>query len=80
MNLHIQQPTLWRTASFGDAADTSPMEMHELGQHLRQCSQAHGRLFLLRCGVDALHQGLLGRFVTSLTVLVALVGATLLVL
>ncbi len=28
---------LWSTASFGDAADTTPQELDELRAHLAQC-------------------------------------------
>ena len=79
MNLHIQPQNFWRTSSFGDAAATSPMEISDLGQHMQQCSRPHSRLFLLRCGIDDLHERLLARFVTSLTVLIALFGAALVV-
>ena len=27
----------WSTASFGDAVDTSPMELSALGEHLHLC-------------------------------------------
>lgn len=80
MNLQMHPHAHWSTASFGDAADTSPVELEGLGQHLQQCSRPRSRWFALRCGMDTLHQGLLARFVTSLTLLVALVGLAMLVL
>jgi hypothetical protein len=80
MNSHMSPRTFWSTASFGDAADTSPGELSELGQHMQQCSRPRNNWFVLRCGVDAVHEGLLARFVTSLALLVALVGATVLVI
>jgi hypothetical protein len=79
MNLHMPPRTFWSTASFGDTADTSPMELDELGQHMQQCSQPHSRFFSLRQSVHTVHQGLLARFVTSLALMVALVGTTVLV-
>lgn len=36
---------LWRTASFGDAPDTSPMELSALGEHLDLCIGSKGRTF-----------------------------------
>jgi hypothetical protein len=80
MNSHMSPRTFWSTASFGDVADTLPGDLTELGQHVQQCSQPRSPWFLLRSGIDTLHQGLLARFVTSLALLVALVGATVLVI
>ncbi len=80
MNLQMHPHAHWSTASFGDAADTSPMELEGLGQHMQQCSQPRTRWFALRCGVDTLHQGLLARFVTSLTLVVAVALVAVLVL
>lgn len=78
------QPHLhaWTTSSFGDAADTSPMELSALGEHLSQCQSLSGRLFDLRCRAASLHSFVAARFVTTVVVLLAtgLTGAALLVL
>ena len=79
MNHHLPPLTFWSTSSFGNTADTTPGELDGLGQHMQQCSRRRTRWFALRCGLDTLHQGLLARFVTSLTLLVALLGAAVLV-
>jgi hypothetical protein len=79
MHLQLPHSGQWRTSSFGEAADTSPMEINELGQHMQQCSRPASHLFTLRCGVDAVHQGLLARFVTSLALVVALLGMAVVV-
>jgi hypothetical protein len=86
MNLQMSPRISWSTAAFGDAANISPValdELDELGQHMQQCSHLRSRagrhFFALRCGVDRLHQGLVARFVTSLTLVLALVGTTVLV-
>ncbi len=79
MDLHLQPLTPWRTASLGGAANTSPMELQQLGHPVQQCSHPRNRLFLLRSGVGAVHQGLLARFVTTLTVSVALLGMAVIV-
>jgi hypothetical protein len=69
----------WSTASFGGNADTSPMELSALGDHLGRCKQHHGGLFAVRCGVDLVHGFVASRFVTTLAVLTLLIGALLLV-
>ena len=53
------------------------MELHALGEHMQQCSRQRGALFVLQCRAQAMHRGLLARFVTSLTLLAALAGAAL---
>lgn len=72
----------WSTSSYGDAADTSPMELSALGEHLSQCKSMSGRLFALRCSAASLHTFVASRFVTTLVVVLAtgLTGAALLVL
>ena len=77
MNTSSNRPALWSTASFGTPAHTSPMELHALGEHMQQCSRQRGALFVLQCRAQAMHRGLLARFVTSLTLLAALAGAAL---
>jgi hypothetical protein len=59
----------WTTASFGDAADTSPMELSVLGHHLQRCGHANSRLFNARCAADWLHGLVAPRLVTTLVVL-----------
>ncbi len=44
----------WSTSSFGSAADTSPMELAALGEHLRRCASARGALFPLKSAGEAL--------------------------
>mgnify|MGYP003439122765 FL=1 len=64
----------WTTSAFGDAADTSPMELSALGEHKDSCNGSRGRWFKLRCAVDAMHGAVAARFVTTLVVLAALIG------
>jgi hypothetical protein len=45
MQTPIQSGPHWSTASFGDTADTSPMELSALGDHLDLCRGLRGRLF-----------------------------------
>lgn len=65
----------WTTASLGGAADTSPMELSALGDHLDRCREQHGAWFALRCFGEALHQFVASRFVTTLVVATVLMGA-----
>ena len=61
----------WSTASFGTEADTSPMELSALNEHLLHCNTSHGLVFRLRCAAEALNSFVSVRFMTSLA-LVAL--------
>ena len=42
----------WSTSCFGDAAQTSPMELSALGEHLQHCSATPRPLMRLRCAVE----------------------------
>jgi len=64
----------WSTASFGDSADTKPMELSALGEHLHLCRSLSGRLFVLRCGAEAVQGFVAARFVTTVVVLALLIG------
>ena len=71
----------WSTASFGGSADTSPMELRALGEHLSHCRGIHGRFFQLSCAGERANQQLTCRLVTTLVVaglLLAGLGALLL--
>lgn len=77
MNRSAIATTRWSTASFADAADTSPMELSALSDHLGLCHGARGRWFTLRCAADALHGFMASRLVTTVLLvgLLALAGA-----
>ena len=64
----------WATSSFATTADTLPLEMSALGEHLELCRSASGRLFLLRCGADAVHRFVAPRMMTTLAVCTLLIG------
>ena len=69
----------WTTASFGDTAETSPMELSALGDHLSDCRSSRGRLFNLRCHAASVHRFVAARFVTTVVVLASgLTGVALL--
>ena len=59
----------WSTASFGDTADTSPMELSVLGEHLDLCKGSQGRLFTLQCIAETMKGFVAARFVTTLVLI-----------
>jgi hypothetical protein len=75
MSNSILTPSRWRTASFGQLADTLPTELADLGTHLGQCQRSSGRWVKLQCAGHATSGFVHTRVVTSLLVVAALVGA-----
>jgi hypothetical protein len=67
----------WSTSSYGHSVDTSPMELNALGDHLQQCSAGNPRLQALQRGVQAVHGWVAPRFVSTLAVLVVVLGGLL---
>lgn len=74
MNTRAIAPSSWTTASFGDAADTSPMELSALSEHLDLCRGARGRLFSLHCAAESAHRFMAARLVTTAAVAALLIG------
>ena len=74
MNTTVIFTPFWSTASFGDTAVTSPMELSALGDHLDLCRGSRGPLFVLSCIGQTLHGFVAARFVTTLVVVVLLMG------
>lgn len=74
MNSQAIPTPVWSTASFAAAADTLPMELSTLGDHLVRCRGSRGRLFALRCAADTTHGFVAARFVTSLVVVTAVLA------
>lgn len=68
MNAFAVKPRRWTTASIPDATDTSPMELSELGAHVDRCNGCRGRWFTLRCAVDAMHDFVAPRLITTLLI------------
>lgn len=79
MSKNIIFKSRWSTASFGDTADTSPVELSALGAHLELCQKSHGRLFFLQCAVQTMHGFVVGRFVTTVVLVALLIGVLSLV-
>ena len=68
----------WRTTSFGDSTDTSPIDLQALGQHVRGCSGADARLVALRGAAQVLRRFAAARRISTLVVLTLLTAALLL--
>ena len=79
MKLNAISSPSWRTASFGDTADTSPAELAELGQHIDHCRGHRGNLFTLRCLAERANGFIASRFVTTLAVAALVIGGLALV-
>ena len=73
MNSHVTAPR-WTTSSYGDAADTSPMELSALGEHLDLCKGSRGHLFTLQCVAETMNGFVAPRFVTTVVVIALLIG------
>jgi hypothetical protein len=80
MNRKTAANPFWSTASFGETADTSPMELSALGEHLDLCKESHGRWFALQCAAESVNGFLAARVVTTLVVAAFLIGVTSMVL
>lgn len=64
----------WSTASFGSDADTSPVELAALGEHLHHCRGSRDSLFTLRCLAESMNGFVMSRFVTTLAVATVVIG------
>jgi hypothetical protein len=80
MNIQSAGAPFWTTSSFGDPADTSPMELADLGHHLDRCKQSRGRLFGLRRVAERTHGFVAARLVTTLVVMTSILALGVLIL
>jgi hypothetical protein len=78
-NRHPTTP-FWSTASFGDSASASALELSGLQEHMLSCRGAHERFFALRCLADAADRFISARLVTTLVVAAFAIGVTSLLL
>jgi hypothetical protein len=74
MNKNFDRAQYWSTSSFAGSADTSPLELAALGEHLIRCDGQRESLFTLKCIGDALKDFLAPRLMTIL-VLFAMLSA-----
>jgi|APMed6443717190_1056831.scaffolds.fasta_scaffold55662_2 hypothetical protein len=70
----------WDTASMGLPADISSTERSALSDHLSLCGALRGPLQSLQAGANEMRSMLAGRVVTSVLVMVVLVGGSWLML
>lgn len=75
--MNAEQP-LWSTSTYAQTAETTPAELATLGEHAAQCTARSGRLVALQCGATRIQGFVAARLVTTLLLLVALVGTALL--
>ena len=66
----------WATAAVGVAPTSLPLDADAMGEHLRRCRGLAGRGFALRCGAEAVHGFVGARLITTLLVMLALLGCT----
>jgi len=70
---------LWSTACDGDSCDTTPMELTLLGAHVSTCLATGNRFGGLQVAAQALHGAVASRFVTSVALVLAMLGIVLVV-
>ncbi len=68
----------WSTACFGHGADSSPLEMLTLGEHLHSCRLRWRPWPALQRAGQALHRVAAGRFMSTLSLGLLLGGSLLL--
>jgi len=78
MHTKVMTGPCWSTSSFPGPADSAPMELSALGDHLDHCKGRGGRLFVLRCAAEWLHGFASARLVTSLVLLATIGGGIIL--
>lgn len=64
----------WSTSTFSSNADTSPLELSALGEHLGHCRSMQERWFTLHCLAETLNGFLSARLVTTLVLAALLIG------
>ena len=74
MTKHIVAASTWRTGSFTESTETSPMELSILGEHLNGCKGSHRHLLALHGAAERVHGFVATRFVTTLAIVATLIG------
>lgn len=74
MKSSLNTPHAWSTVSFGGAADTSPIELSSLGDHLGICKSPNGHWFAMHCAGEAMRGFVASRFVTTVVAIALLIG------
>ena len=80
MNNTPETISRWSTSAFGSPADTSPMELAALGDHLALCSAQRPSLIALRLAAQTFNDFVAPRLVTTLVLftLISIVACMLL--
>ncbi len=74
MKTKINTTYAWSTASFGGDAETSPVELSSLGDHLGVCRGPRRHLFALHCASETTRGFMASRFVTTWFTIALLTG------
>ncbi len=75
MNSNVATPPVWSTATQPGAHESGRCELSGLNEHLQCCIRGAGYLCGLRAGSATVRAFVLGRFATTLLVLVLLLAA-----
>ncbi len=78
MTSNSHEAPRWSTAADGESAETKPMELDQLGDHLMLCRGAGGSLHGLRNAIEQIHSFAASRFITTLVVAAVAIGAVVL--
>ena len=74
MTKQISSSPSWETSSFGHPAEVSSLERAALSEHLSLCAALRGPLQVLQSAAMAVQGALAGRVITSVLVVLMLVG------
>lgn len=64
----------WSTAALGCGEATETADLAPLGEHLQRCRGAAGRHFALRCGAETVQGFVAARLISTMSVVLALLG------
>jgi hypothetical protein len=74
MDTYTHVDALWRTSASQDGTDTSPADLSDLQDHLSLCRQTHGRMHAFHQARHVMGTFFLGHLITSVLVLLLLMG------
>ncbi len=75
MKTHSVDIPNWSTSAYGTSADTSPMDLSALGDHLSLCQSPHARWLAMHSMAERVHGFAASRFVTTLALAALLLSA-----
>ena len=77
MNTFAYRPHCWSTASKGLVTDTSAIDLLTLGEHLDHCQSGNRHLRSLHCAAQNIRGFMAARIVTTVMLVVVILGANL---